>query len=203
MATKARVALGFTVRTGRAIVVAVGGRAELPEVLAKTRIDVATTFEEGAVFHTAQTLPIEKARALVTRSEATFIERAQRGLAAFLGALGAGEVKLVGAHLVAKPEKQLPPIEAIVKAHPLLHAAEGELYRRVFIAAAAALGPRPSRVAPDALAREAAAAAGLTPAKLAAHLAVMGKAAGKPWAADQKQAALAAWLALSSSQRHD
>jgi hypothetical protein len=193
MAAKPRAALGLTVRTGRAIVVALAGARDEPQVLAKTRVDVATTFEEGAVFHTAQTLPIEKARALVASSEATFTERARRALAPFLHALGA---KLVGARLVAKPEKTLPPLEELLKAHPLLHAAEGELYRRVFTEALASLGCRPPRVAPDTLTHEAAAATGLTPAKLSAHVAAMGKAAGKPWTADQKRAALAAWLAL-------
>jgi hypothetical protein len=194
MAAKPRAALGLTVRTGRAIVVAVAGARDAPQVLARTRVDVATTFEEGALFHTAQKLPLEKARALVATSEATFTERAQRALAPFLHALGA---KLVGARLVAKPEKPLPPLEKLLKAHPMLHAAEGELYRRVFTAALASLGCRSPRVAPDALTHETAAAADLTPGRLSAHLARMGKAAGKPWTADEKRAALAAWLALA------
>ena len=191
---KRRVALGFTVRTGRAIVVAIGGAIEAPEVLGKTRIDVATTFEEGAVYHTAETLPIERARVLVAKSESRFTELASQALQAFVATLDA---RVVGARLAAKPEKALPPLEAILKAHPLFHAAEGELYRRVFAAAAASVGPRPSRVTPEALAREAAAAAGLSSAKVSAHVIAMGKAAGKPWAADQKQAALAGWLALA------
>jgi hypothetical protein len=49
----------------------------------------------------------------------------------------------------------------------------------------------------NALAGRAAVAAGLTPARLTARLAAMGKASGKPWAADQKQATLAAWIALA------
>jgi len=49
------------------------------------------------------------------------------------------------------------------------------------------------------LAQRAATAAGLTPARLAARLAALGKASGKPWAADQKQATLAAWLSLATA----
>jgi hypothetical protein len=101
--------------------------------------------------------------------------------------------------MVAAAAKPLPPLAAILKSHSLVHAAEGELYRRVFSEAGAALGARPTRVPANAFARRAAAALGLTPAKLAARLAAMGKASGKPWAADLKQAALAAWLALATA----
>ena len=108
--------------------------------------------------------------------------------------------RVVAAGMVAAPPKTLPPIESILKAHPLVHAAEGELYRRVFAEAGAALGarphacpPTPSRAArppPRAYACEADRAAGRD-----------GKGVGKPWAADQKQATLAAWLALASARR--
>ena len=193
MAAKARAALGFSVHIGKAAVVAVGGAADAPEILGKAVLQVATTFEEGAVFHMGQELPLDEARALIRDSEVRFTERARDQLAVFVARLGA---RVVAAGMVAAPPKVLPPLESILKAHPLVHAAEGELYRRVFSEAAAALGAAPERVPADALARRAGAAAGLTPAKLAARLAAMGKASGKPWAADQKQAALAAWIAL-------
>jgi hypothetical protein len=196
VAAKRRAALGFKVHIGRAAVVAVGGPVDAPEILAKARIDVASTFDEGAVFHVGQGLPIETARSLVRDSEIRFAERACAELAAFTSRLGA---KVVAAGMVAAAAKPLPPLESILKSHPLVHAAEGELYRRVFAKAGAALGAPPTRVPADALAQSAAAALGLTPAKLAARLAAMGKASGKPWAADQKQAALVAWLALATA----
>jgi hypothetical protein len=194
MAVKRRASLGFSVRTGRAVVVAIGGPLEAPEILAKARIDVATTFDEGAVFHVAQELPLEKARAFVHDSEARFVARARAELVALVEQLDA---KIVAAAMAAPAPKSLPAFEAILKVHPLLHAAEGELYRRVFTEAGAAVGPRPQRVPPDTLEKGTAQTLGLAPAKLAARLAAMGKAAGKPWAADQKRAALAAWGAFA------
>ena len=193
MAAKRRAALGLSVRTGRAIVVVVGGSKDEPEILGKTLVQVAWTFEEGAVFHTAQTLPLERARAFVRDSEKRFTKSAGAELAAFTRELDA---KLVGAMMAAPPEKQLPPLEGILKAHPVIHAAEGELYRRVFGEAAATLGLRPLRVPPNALGVRLAAALRVAPARLASRLATIGKASGKPWAAHQKLAALAAWLAL-------
>lgn len=197
-ARKRRVALGFAVRTGRAVIVALGESLQAPVVMAKTRIDVATTFEEGAVFHTAQRLSLEKARLLVRTSEATFVARARVQLAAFVSKL---EATVVAAGMAAGPPKTLPPIETILKAHPMLHAAEGELYRRVFAEAAATLRVPLARVPVDALSARAAAELEMGSAELAARLAAMGKASGRPWAADQKNAALAAWLAWALSPR--
>ena len=191
-------ALGFSVHTGRAVVVAVAGPPDAAEILAKARIDVATTFDDGAVFHVGQQLPLEAARVLAHDAEVRFSELARSELAAFTGRLDA---RLVAAGMVAAEPKPLPPLEAILKSHALVHAAEGELYRRVFATAAAALGVEPQRVPADALARQTGAALGLPPSKLAARLATMGKASGKPWAADQKQAALVAWLALATASR--
>jgi hypothetical protein len=196
-----RAALGISVRTGRAVVVAVGAAPADPAVLAKTRIDVATTFDEGAVFHMAQATAnaaqndLVAARALVREREALFAKRARKGLADFVATLDA---KVVAVAVVAGEEKTLPPFETILKAHPLLHAAEGELYRRVFAAAGAALRVKVTRVPPAEVASRVAAAHGLRPATVTARLAAMGKATGRPWAAEQKQAALAAWAVLGS-----
>lgn len=191
-----RAALGLKVRTGRAIVVAVGGTVDAPEILAKTRIDVATTFEEGAVFHMAQQLDVKAARAYVDNAEARFIADARAQLTSIVAGLDA---RVVAVALVAPPRKRLPPFESILKAHPLLHAAEGELYRRVFAQAAVPTGPEPARVPAEELAARTAKALGLTQALLDSRLSALGKASGKPWAADQKQATLVAWLALATA----
>jgi hypothetical protein len=145
------------------------------------------------VYHVSQDLPIEQARALVHDAEARFRERARVQLAAFVAAL---DPPVVAAGMAAATAKPAPPLEKILKVHPLVHAAEGELYRRVFSEASAAIGFPPPRMPADALGRKIADALGLTPEKVAARLAEMGKASGRPWTADQKNASLAAWYAL-------
>ena len=191
----AKVALGLRVRTGKAAVVAVRGPATAPAVIAKSIIQVAFTFEEGAVFHAAQEMPIAQARAHVESAEGHFKKLAQEKLAAFVKDLGAD----VAAVRLAAPEATpLPSLEKIAKAHPLVHAAEIELYRRVFFAACEEIGAPVKRV--DDAATKVAAVLGWKPAKVAAHLAAIGKASGRPWAAEQKEATLAAWLALASKR---
>lgn len=186
----AEVALGLKVKTGKAIVVALRGPAAEPTVVGKTLLQVAFTFEEGAVFHATQEMPAVQARAHVEHAEARFTKLAQKELTAFVRELGAD---VAAARLAAPDAKPLPPIEKIVKSHPLVHAAEIEIYRRVFTAACEALQLSPKRVA-DAAA-QIARALHWDQARVTKHLAAMGKASGRPWAVDQKEAALAAWLA--------
>jgi len=191
------VALGLKVRTGRAAVVAVAGPAKTSRIVGKTRIDVAVSFEEGAVFHACQELPSDKARERIESSRRIFTKRAEEGLAAFVAELSL-KVRAVG--MGVKAIKPLPPLESILKSHPLVHAAEIDLYRSVFGDACSAVGTRPAMYPVDALTKRIAAALAWTTARVAVHLAAMGKASGRPWAAEQKEAALAAWLALAASE---
>jgi hypothetical protein len=190
-----RGALGLKPRTGWAAVIVIGGPVDAPELRAKTRIDVATTFEQGAVFHQGQALSLDEARALVHDAELRFVEHARAELLRLVADLGC---TIAGAAVVGPVAKPLPPLESVLKSHALVHAAEGELYRRVFAEASAALGVTPTRLPRDALAASITAARGLTSAEIDARLALMGKASGKPWTVDQKEATLAGWVALSS-----
>lgn len=177
--------------------IAVRGNVGAPVLVAKALAQVAFTFEEGAIFHVAQEKPFEAARTFLRDRERALVARARQELAGFIDPL---DVEIVGAILAAPPPKALPALESILKSHPLVHAAEGELYRRVFADACTALGTRPERVPAETLASRVGKAVELSATKIAAHLAAMGKASGKPWAAEQKEAALAAWLALAASE---
>lgn len=194
---RTRVALGLKVRTGRAAVVAVAGPAKTPRIVGKTRVDVAVTFEEGAVFHACQELSVKQAGDRIENSRKTFTKRAEEGLAAFIGAQGL-EVRCAG--MGVKGTKPLPPLESVLRSHPLVHAAEIDLYRTVFADACAALGARPASYPADSLMKTIAATLDWTAAKVTSQLAIMGKASGRPWAAEQKEAALAAWLSLATRE---
>jgi hypothetical protein len=86
--------------------------------------------------------------------------------------------------------------EEILAVHVRMHQAEGELFRDVLVAGARACGLElimlPDKSALDAAAER----LGVTRARLLANLAVIGRAAGPPWAKDQKEAAAAAFVAL-------
>jgi hypothetical protein len=83
--------------------------------------------------------------------------------------------------------RPLPSLERILSSHPLLHAAEGQLSRDAVAAAAEMEGLRVAHIAPEQAADVA----------ITTAIATSGRTAGPPWAADQRHAAAAAWLALS------
>jgi hypothetical protein len=195
MTADARVALGLRARTGSAAVVALAGEREAPHVLAKSRLVMATTFETGAIYHAAQELPLATAAAHVERSERRFEELAVKALQALRKELGPG-TRVVGGALVSAAAKPMLPLEEIVRAHPRVHAAEGELYKRIVERAVAAVGLPVERIAPTELVRRVTEASGLRPAEVERVLAAMGKASGPPWTKEQKECALAAWALL-------
>lgn len=188
-----KAALGFFVHIGWAAVVAVARRRDALEVITKERIDMAFTFEEGAVFHMAESLSVAKARALIASREKKFEALAVKALAAVIDRLG---VELSGSAVVDGAAKKLPPLESILKSHAVIHAAEGDLYRRMIMRACAACEVPAIGVGAKELAARAARALRVTEEELALRLAAAGKASGRPWAADQKRATMAAICAL-------
>lgn len=196
MAAKRPLALGMKSHTGWAAVVALAGPADAPAVVAKRRVEMASTFAEGAVYHVGQELPLARAEELIRSSEERFERLAREALAAL-----ASELRTAGCEPVASVvlggARALPPLASILRSHPLVHAAEGELYRRVLLGASQACGI-PARLLPAARVLPLAASAlRVSPASLSVRLAALGKASGRPWARDQKEAALAAWIDLA------
>jgi hypothetical protein len=201
MAGMRPVALGLKPHIGWAALVALAGPAGAPEVVAKRRVEMAATFDEGAVFHVGQKLPLSEAEALVRTSEERFERVAREALAALAAELRRAGLDPVASAVVAASGRPLPPLAAILRSHALVHAAEGELYRGVLARASEACGV-PARFVPaKAIPSLAAGALGLSPSQLAARLAALGRASGRPWARDQKESALAAWVALATPRR--
>jgi hypothetical protein len=192
------VALGIKTHTGWAAVVAVAGPIASANVVAKRRIDMATTFDEGAVYHKGQELPLAQAEALVRSSEEKFQRIARDALEELLAELRTDGRAPVAAALVSGKDKALPPLASILKSHALVHAAEGDLYRRVLLRASEACGIPTLLVPENQIEEQAVDALQTEPAELAQRLAAMGKASGKPWTKDQKQSALVAWIALAA-----
>ena len=92
---------------------------------------------------------------------------------------------------------RVPDVLKIGSAHVRAHALEGIFFREVLEAGARALRlPSQVLLEKESLGR-ASAVLRLSPAQLAKSLAGLGKQAGRPWRAEEKSAALGAWLALS------
>jgi len=177
--------------TGWAALVALAGPPASAEVIAKRRLVMATTFETGAVYHAGQGLPLEKAEALIRSSAERFEGLARDALQALVAELrAAGGVRggLGRGEAPAAPGKraEIAPVRPPRRGGALPGGAgEGQPEPG---AAGAGQGPRGHGLGrPVALAGHAGGAA-------RGH----GKASGRPWTRDQKEAALAAWIALAS-----
>ncbi len=161
-----RAGLGIVSHTGWAWVV----RVEGDRVAARVRV-VALEVHAAELYHLTRDHDGDRARFLARGRAAALIatELAIRALAD-----GAGAAIVLG------KQPALPPLERIVAAHPVIHTAEGELWRGLFAEACAARGLAVERhVASELRAAD-------------AWLAREGKAIGPPWGSEPKAAALAA-----------
>jgi hypothetical protein len=193
----ATVAVGFRVHCGWAAAVAVVCPPSGPRVVAKEIIDLLTSNDPRAaqVYHAAAELPRAAALAFVRKAEATVRDRAGAELEALLAHLRS-EHEVCGIGIVAGNGRAMGTLEEILRSHATIHAAEGEFFRRAIVAACEAIDlpvlPIPSRdLYPIGVA-----ALGEPEAALRDRLTRLGSNLGTPWAADQKEAALVALLAL-------
>ena len=177
--------------------VAISGPPDAPSVVAKHRVEMAATFDVGAVYHVGQGLPLAEADALVRSRERTFLAAAKASIAALVADLRELRLELIASAVLAGGAKPLPPLETILRSHALVHAAEGELYRRVLLRASEACAIPAAFVPAKDLPARVAEATGIPEKRVVSFLGEIGKASGRPWARDQKEAALAAWFALA------
>jgi hypothetical protein len=87
-------------------------------------------------------------------------------------------------------------LEDIVKTHSRIHAAEGNFYRDVVVAACEGAGLEVRRVVERDAATLLAERLGIDRAALETRMNEMGARLGPPWSIDQRLAAMAAWAYL-------
>lgn len=189
-----RAALGLKARTGRALLVAVGGEAEL-HILERSRLSL---LPEGdwAPYHAAEGLAPQAARERVTSSIASAQRLAAEGIRGAAERLISAGHTLCGCGLLVGPGMPAWSIEDILAVHVRMHQAEGELFRDVLVRAARAQGLTVVTLREKSALDDAATRLGLSCPQLEARLAALGKTVGPPWGKDQKEAAAAAMVAL-------
>ncbi|HMD33099.1 MAG TPA: hypothetical protein VKG84_14385 [Candidatus Acidoferrales bacterium] len=188
--------LGFRVRTGRAIVVALGGPAANPRILFRREVELCDPrVPESRQPHHAGIMPFAPAAPKAVARGRKAAERVAlavvKGLADELAASGH---KLSGVALVVASN---PNPQRLGNEHIRAHALEGILFREVLEAGAKACRiPACTILEREAHAR-ATAALRRPAAELSRAVARFGGQVGSPWRAWEKSAALGAWLALA------
>lgn len=188
-------AIGCRVKSGWATVVLVAGPVTAPRVLDRRRIELsdpavpATIQPYHAAFGTEQTDV-----ATVRRLSRIVANCAARSVAELLRAYRKMGWRPRRIGLVVG--STVDPA-SIANQHIRAHAHEGRLFRTVIEAAAARHRVRSTVVVERELYSVAARALGSTSQRIQRVVAALGSAVGRPWRAQEKAAAIAAWLVLA------
>lgn len=189
-------AIGLRVKTGRAIAVLLAGSAAEPRILARREIALADPAlpETRFPYHAALELPEREGAAVVARLRKRIEALAVAAVAELAAELRAAKLRPAGVGLVVSSDADPARIG---NPHVRAHAGEGRLFREVLEQGARAERlPSLVLLERDAPGR-ARSALRRSEAKLKETLAALGKEIGRPWRADEKAAALAAWVALA------
>jgi hypothetical protein len=194
-----KAALGFRAHSGWAAVVALAGSPRSPEVVDRRRIALLEPGSPGGVqpYHAARAMDLPKAEEFIKRVIEAIDRSASIAVRAFAEALSVNGHDVAGCGIVLASGRALPSLEATLRSHPMVHTAEGELYRAAIARAAKNLKWRCVRVPERDLYKLAAKHLHSAEPRLKLRITEMGRSLGSPWGADEKCATLVAWLALT------
>jgi len=191
--------LGLEVHTGRVVVIILAGTFQTPEIVLRQEVDLADPWiresmhpyhqelgESGSAGEQARRRGCEAARRASRQAMRTFVSEMQRH------GLGPSTATIV-ARSLADPAR-------IGSAHARAHAEERKLYREAVEFALRGCGLEVVTLVENTLRAVATERLGRGTGDLDAALKAFSHKVGTPWRAPEKNAALAAWLALSRSQ---
>ena len=190
-----RAALGIRMHSGWGVLVAVGDAIDIID-----RRRIVVTDDNGPrgnqPFHCAQELGLLEAEEYLSKYRTKSERLAQEEIGVAVKKLNGQGYDVAVAALLLASGRPLPVLSKILASHPLIHAAEGELFREVVNDACKSLKVPVVRYRERDL--EELGKVSLTCSMRTAkeRVASGGKAVGPPWTADHKAAALAAYLAL-------
>ena len=195
-----RAALGFRVKSGWAMAVLVGGSASAPAVIDRRRIELADASVPESIqpFHAALDLPKAAGAKVVARLVKVVETYSQRAVADLMKQHRARGHRISAAGIVAG---SIVDPKTIRNDHIRAHAEEGRLFR-VAVQNALKMYRLTATATPEKeLIAKAVKALGTSEQKLKAYLVDIGKPLDGSWRAEDKTAALAAWLALKDSSK--
>jgi len=196
-----KVAFGMKAHSGWAASVTVGRPDDGLVVVDRCQVELVADQWAKQPYHAAKGLKPAAARDVVQRgidAAQRIAAREMRGLISREEARG-NEVTacavLVGASTPAWST------EEILAVHFRMHQAEGVLFRDALVGATQACGLRLVVIPQKQLTRQAASLLATTVSHLEEQIARLGKPIGPPWGKDQKDAALAALVALKTGRK--
>lgn len=194
-------ALGFRAHSGWTALVALSVTKGEPQILARQRLHLVDTFtyKFRQPYHTAEKMPLDEARASISRVETQAKRLAYRAIRELQKNLQAQGYRLTRCGVVTASGRPLPSLPQILASHAIIHTADGELFRRALLHASSRCGLANGTVKERELLSEASRVLRLKPDVLTRRIAELGRPLGAPWTQDEKFASLIAWIALASS----
>ena len=191
--------MGVAAHSGWAAVVVLGEAPKDPTVLARSRIRLV---EEGfpeskQPYHAVESLGVEEAAQRLDRYRSQAEGLAHRALCQIDQDLGRQGYGLRSIGVLDSAGRKGDSLNSILASHALIHAADGDHFRNAVAAAAARIGVAVHRVPARELEFRAETRLQQPLPHLQSVVGRMRAQIGPPWGADQKNAALLAWLLLA------
>ena len=196
-----KTALGLKAHSGWAALVVVGAIGGELRVVDRRRLELAREADAWArqPYHAAEHLKPGAAREMVRRGVASARQLAAREIQAAVRDVRAEKNEVAACALLVGDPMPDWSVDEILAVHFRMHRAEGALFQDALAAAARACGIAVVPIPAKRLDERARAAFGPGAAAVVARIALLGKSVGPPWRRDQKDAALAAAIALEES----
>jgi hypothetical protein len=195
------VAVGLKAHSGWAALVIVGRRNGALVVFGRRRVELVDEAWAKQPYHAAEHLAPEPARALVARAIDTTRRLAVNEMRAVIEHERAEERAVRAFAVLSGTAMPDWTVEEILAVHFRMHKAEGVLFRDALAQAASACGVTLVAIPEKQLNAHAVRTLATPIARLTRQIATLGQSVGPPWGKDQKDAALAALVALEGSVR--
>ena len=191
-----RIAIGLRVKTGRATAVVMTGPASAPRVLSRKSLHLwdPAVPESHQPWHAEFELPAEESALIVPKALEAVERVALSALRELVGEVQTEQGVILGISLVAGSATDP---ESIRNPHMRAHAREGQLFPHALAAAARTMRIPAVMMVESEVFATAAAKLGKSPDAIKIAVTEMGRAVGKPWSAEEKCAAAAAWITLA------
>ena len=196
---QAKAAFGFKAHSGWAALVVLGARDGDLEVLERSRVELVEEEWAKQPYHAAEELTPAEARKVVKRGIDSAKRIALREMRSALKRTRESGFEVQDCGLIVGSPMPDWSVDEILAVHFRMHKAEGVLFRDVLAKAADECDLRVVPIAEKSLLQHAQTALETDATRLSQQLAALGKLIGPPWSKDQKEATLAAMIALQTS----
>lgn len=165
--------------------VAVGGSAAEPEVLRRRRVELCDRGVSGSVqpYHAAADMGLKNGETFLQRCRDTARVMARDAVRDAISELRNDGYNVAGCSILLGSGRLPGELAAVLASHPLIHTAEGEFFRDALKAGCEMCGLPVMGVKERDVA-------------IPKRISELGRSIGPPWRADEKLAAMAAWLVL-------